>query len=84
LDKRTLNISLPLAALKVIALGAKVQERLTGQPALLNEQRLLNMRQPYWLCSNEKARRELGFMPGYDLETAVQETANWYLENGWL
>jgi dihydroflavonol-4-reductase len=42
------------------------------------------MRQPYWLCSNEKARRELGFAPKYDLETAIQETADWYLENGWL
>lgn len=84
LNKRTLNISLPLAALKVIALGARVQERLTGQPALLNEQRLLNVRQPYWLCSNGKARRELGFVPEYDLESAVRETANWYLEHGWL
>ena len=84
LDKWTLKITLPLWVLKVIALGAKVQERLTGQPALLNEQRLLNMRQPYWLCSNEKARRELGFAPKYDLETAIQETADWYLENGWL
>jgi len=84
LDKRTLNITLPLEALKVIALGAKVQERLTGKPALLNEQRLLNMRQPYWLCSNEKARQELGFVPEHDLETAIGETADWYLEHGWL
>jgi dihydroflavonol-4-reductase len=84
LDKRTLKVTLPLVALQVIGLGANVQERLTGRPALLNEQRLLNMRQPYWLCSNGKARRELGFVPQYDLETAVQKTARWYIEHGWL
>jgi nucleoside-diphosphate-sugar epimerase len=84
LHKRTLRITLPLAILTPIALGAKVQERLTGQPALLNEQRILDMRQPYWLCSGKKARQELGFAPSYDLETAVKETAVWYRENGWL
>jgi nucleoside-diphosphate-sugar epimerase len=84
LDKRIVYIGLPLWVLRVIALGANAQERVTGQPALLNEQRLLNMRQPYWLCSSEKARRELGFAPQYTLETAVRETANWYIEHGWL
>jgi dihydroflavonol-4-reductase len=29
-------------------------------------------------------RPELGFAPKYDLETAIQETAAWYLANGWL
>jgi nucleoside-diphosphate-sugar epimerase len=84
LDKRTLRVTVPVAALGPIVLAAKVQERLTGKPALLNEQRVLNMRQPYLLCSGEKARKELGFAPTYDLETAVEETATWYRENGWL
>ncbi len=84
LDKRTLRIILPEAVLTPMALWSKVQGRLTGRPALLNDQRILDMRQRYWLCSGEKARRELGFVAEYDLETAVQETANWYLEHGWL
>ena len=84
LDKRTLRVTVPLIALEPIVLVAKVQERLTGKPALLNEQRVLNMRQPYLICSGEKARRELGFAPACDLEAAVVETANWYREHGWL
>jgi nucleoside-diphosphate-sugar epimerase len=84
LDKRTIRVTLPLAALTPIVLVAKVQERLTGKPALLNEQRVLNMRQPYLVCSGEKARRELGFVPKYDLETSVMETVAWYRENEWL
>ena len=84
LDKRTIRVTLPLAALTPIVLVARVQERLTGKPALLNEQRVLNMRQPYLICSGEKARRKLGFVPKYDLETSVEETAAWYRENDWL
>jgi nucleoside-diphosphate-sugar epimerase len=84
LGKKTLRITIPLAVLTPIALWSRVQGRITGKPALLNDQRVLDMRQRYWLCSGEKARQELGFAPRYDLDTAVQETAAWYRQNGWL
>lgn len=84
LNKRTVRITLPEALLAPMALWSKVQGRLTGRPALLNDQRVLDMREHYWLCSGDKAQRELGFEAEYDLETAIQETAAWYLENGWL
>jgi dihydroflavonol-4-reductase len=84
MDRRTVQVRLPEAVLGPMSFGARVQQRLTGKTPLLNEQRIMDMRQRYWLCSGEKARRELGFTPRYDLPTAVQETAAWYLENGWL
>jgi len=84
MDKWTLRVTVPLVALEPIVLVAKVQERLTGRPALLNEQRVLNMRQPYLLCSGEKAQRELGFRPKHDMEAALSETAAWYCDHGWL
>ncbi len=84
LGKRPLRITVPEAALTPIALWSRVQGRLTHRPALLNDQRVLDMRQRYWLCSGEKAQRELGFVPQHDLATAVEETTRWYLENGWL
>ncbi len=84
LDKRPLRLTLPEAVLPLISLWSKAQGRLTGKPPLLNDQRLLDLRQRYWLCSGEKARQDLGWMPRYDLETAVRETAEWYRENSWL
>jgi dihydroflavonol-4-reductase len=84
LNKRTIRITLPEGILTPIGLVSKVQQRVTRKPALLNSQRILDMRQPYWLCSAERARRELGFVPRYDLGTAVRDTAAWYLENEWL
>jgi nucleoside-diphosphate-sugar epimerase len=84
LEKQPRRIILPVAVLTPIAWWASVQGRLTGRPALLNNQRVLDLRQPYWLCSDKKAKRELGFSPQYELQTALQETTSWYLDNGWL
>jgi nucleoside-diphosphate-sugar epimerase len=84
LHKRTIPVTVPEAALTPIALWADIQAKLTGRPALLNDQRVLDLRQCYWLCSGEKARAELGFSPQVDFDRAVDETAAWYLENGWL
>jgi dihydroflavonol-4-reductase len=84
LGKRTVRVHLPEAVLGPMGLWARVQQRVTGKPPLLNEQRLEDMRHHYWLCSGEKARRELDFAPQHDLPTAIQETARWYLENRWL
>jgi nucleoside-diphosphate-sugar epimerase len=84
LGKRSTRITLPVWILTPIALVAQVQEWLTGRPALLNGQRVKDMRQPYWLCSGEKARMELGFEPRTDLEAAVRATADWYRKHGWL
>ena len=84
LEKQPRRITLPEAVLTPMALWAKVQGWLTGNPPLLNDQRVLDMRERYWLCSSEKAKRDLGFAARHDLETAVQETADWYLESEWL
>lgn len=84
LDKRPLHLTLPEAVLTPVALWSKVQGRLVGRSPLLNNQRVLDLRQRYWLCSGQKARRELGWTPHYDLETAVRETADWYRHHNWL
>ncbi len=84
LGKNPRRIRLPEKVLVPVGWFARVQGRLAGRPALLNEQRVRDLRQPYWLCSSARARRELGFVARYDLDAAVRETANWYLENGWL
>jgi nucleoside-diphosphate-sugar epimerase len=84
LKKRPVRIRLPEAVLTPLVLWSRVKGRVTGRPARLNDQWILGIRQPYWLCSGEKARRELGFTAEYELESAVRETANWYLESEWL
>jgi len=84
LGKRTVRLVVPEGVLPLIAAAAGLQARLTRQPALLNDQKLIELRQRYWICSAEKARRELGFETQYNLAAGVRLTAQWYRENGWL
>ena len=84
LDRRSMRINVPLAVLGPMATVSRVKGRLTGRPALLNDQRLIDVRQRSWLYSGDKARQELGFEAQYGLETSVRETAEWYRREGWL
>lgn len=37
-----------------------------------------------WTCSNEKARKELGYTPAYSLEEGISRTIHWYQKHHWL
>ena len=58
--------------------------RLTGRAGLLTTQKVLLGAAPFWVCSNDRARRELGFIPATSLAVGISETYRWYLEAGLL
>jgi len=37
-----------------------------------------------WTCSPAKAQRQLGWAPAAPLADRLRETAQWYLDAGWL
>jgi nucleoside-diphosphate-sugar epimerase len=84
LGKRTLRVVIPIPLLEVFAALGGIWARLSKRPVLLNDQKLQEMKQRYWLCDVSKARRELGFVPQVDLQTGMALTARWYREQGWL
>jgi nucleoside-diphosphate-sugar epimerase len=51
---------------------------------LLSLDKLRDIRQSNWLCSNERAKAEIGFKPAIDLLTGLTTTAAWYKKIGWL
>jgi nucleoside-diphosphate-sugar epimerase len=50
----------------------------------LNREKLNELTALNWHCSIEKAKRELGFTPAYDLDEGLQETLAWYKHNNWI
>ncbi len=42
------------------------------------------MSQPFWVCSHEDLRRDLGWSPTIALNEGARLTAAWYREQGWL
>lgn len=84
LNRRTLTLKIPEVILAPVAYLSETLASLSGKPALLNRQKILEMKQRYWVCDNSKAKRELGFKPEIDIEEGIRETADWYERMGWL
>jgi nucleoside-diphosphate-sugar epimerase len=84
LNKNPIKIKIPSWTVVLIASFNAIYSTIFKKAVLLNRDKLLEMKQPYWLISNEKAKNEINYNPKYSTKDAIKETALWYEENSWL
>jgi nucleoside-diphosphate-sugar epimerase len=84
LKKRYIHISLPQWTAVAAGIAGDLWTRATGIITTINSQKAKELLQPFWLCNSSKARSLLEFDPAIELKKGIQETADWYLENGYL
>ncbi|NTU54405.1 MAG: NAD-dependent epimerase/dehydratase family protein [Chlorobiaceae bacterium] len=77
-----INLPKPLVFGLGMVLGAIAS--LTGKPALINRDKARELVQDYWVCSPEKAKKELGFIAKTTLNEGIASTLKWYQQKGWL
>ncbi|HXT16650.1 MAG TPA: NAD-dependent epimerase/dehydratase family protein [Gemmatimonadaceae bacterium] len=71
----------------VVGLGAALGDviaKIRGRAGLLTSEKVALSRAPFWICSNARARSELGFGPAVSLHDGLRETYVWYRQAGWL
>ncbi len=85
LGKRPVSLSIPHWAAYAAAAASEGVARLTGGGnALINVNKVRQMRPDAWMADTGKARRELGFETAFTLEQGLGETMAWYLWKGLL
>lgn len=84
LGNHPVRFPVPKAAIRVAALAAAAATKLTGRSFALNMDKLNEILPDYWICSNEKAKKMLGFTTEFDLNTGMAQTIQWYRRQGWL
>ncbi|MEO8886880.1 MAG: NAD(P)-dependent oxidoreductase, partial [Mucilaginibacter sp.] len=84
LAKKTIKFHLPVNFVKMIARVSEKVSYLTNKAAVLNIEKLNELKAVNWSCSNELAKVKLGFTPSYNLKTGVAETIKWYKQHNWL
>ncbi len=84
LGKRYLTLRVPWWLMRLVALGGSLVSQFTPTPTLMSLDKLRDLRQSGWLCSNARARTELGFRPALDLFSGLADAAAWYKKAGWL
>jgi nucleoside-diphosphate-sugar epimerase len=82
--RRVRGVPAARAVLWLLALGGELAGVATGRPAPINFERLKQLVGEVWTASSERARRELGYAPAYDLARGLAETVAWARSAGWL
>lgn len=78
------RVVVPIPLLYAVALAAEGAAALAGKPALLNRQKMAEIKQRYWVVDVSRARERLGFLAGTDFKTGARAAADWYRQNAWL
>jgi dihydroflavonol-4-reductase len=84
LGKKMIKFNPPYLFLRILTALSEFYAKLTQNPSILTQDKLIEMSQGAWVTDTSKAKRELGFETKYSMEQAVQETINWYKEKNWL
>jgi nucleoside-diphosphate-sugar epimerase len=84
MQRQTISIIVPEFIAPVLAAFSELGAKITGKSALLNFDKISELRQYYWICSGEKAKQQFGFVPATSIQDGLQMTWQWYRENGWL
>ncbi len=79
--KKVRTIRVPFLISLVIALCYSWLRR---EGTIFNPDKIQELRQECWVCSSERARKDLGFEPEYDLCRGGEITLRWYKEKGWM
>lgn len=83
-NKKSLRIHLPFVFVSLIARFSQLLYRKSSKTPVLYPERLGELTAENWGCEISKARRELNFIPKYDLSLGLKETLLWYKSNNWL
>ena len=54
------------------------------KPSVINREKLHELAAKNWVCDISKAKRELAFVPKFDLQTGLEDSIEWYKKNNWL
>jgi nucleoside-diphosphate-sugar epimerase len=84
MSRKALTIRIPELFIDMAAFTNEMISHITKKPALLNKDKALEMKQPYWLVDSAKAKNDFEFTTQYSLIEGMRETYLWYKQNKWL
>ena len=69
---------------RIAARAGDIKATFSGRVGLLTTEKARLGKPAFWICSSERARRELDFAPRVALQDGLRETYLWYRKAGWL
>jgi len=81
---KAVALPVPLFIMRLVARAGDFFGGITGNAQLFRTEKLEEMKQIAWVCSAAKAEKELGWSSRTPMTDALEKTAGWYREHGWL
>jgi len=79
-----ITVRIPHFLVHIIAAFSEFFGRFAKYPPVFNRDKGKDFVQNYWICSIDKAEKDLGFEQMISLEEGIEQTIRWYRDNGWL
>ncbi|MEP7235318.1 MAG: NAD(P)-dependent oxidoreductase [Ignavibacteriota bacterium] len=84
MGKRGIFVPIPHFVVSTIAGISEFASLFKKKPSVLNWEKRLDMTQLNWICSIERAQRELQYSPKITIEEGFEDTIKWYRAHRWL
>jgi len=82
--KRTVKLKIPLCIVYTASVLSEIVAKLRNKSSTLNRDKYKIMKQRNWSCDISPITEDLGFSPDYFLKQGLEESVEWYRNNGWL
>ena len=82
--KRVRILHTPYAVAYVLGALSEMAGKILRKPMSMNLDKAREAVAGSWVCSPRTAREQLGFQPGAPLQDRFRQTAQWYINEGWL
>lgn len=82
--KKGIRVNVPAFLINGLSFAADGLSRLTGKVSIISRERVVDMKQDFWVCSPRRAKEDLRFEAKISLEEGIHETLSWYQKNDWL
>lgn len=79
---RTVRIPYRLAF--IVSYFLELFSRIGNRSTILNRQKMLEIRQPFWGVSCKRAQTDFDYQTHFPLREGIRETIVWYEQNRWL
>jgi dihydroflavonol-4-reductase len=84
MGKRGIFILIPHIIVSGIAGLSEFTSLFKKKPSVLNWEKRLDLTQLNWICSIERAQRELGYEPKVGIKEGFIDTIEWYKKEKWI
>ena len=84
MQKKTMKFHLSRNMVNTLAVTLENVYGLLHKIPALNKEKINELSAANWICNINKAKKELGFQPVYNLEAGLRESLDWYKEFNWL